>query len=65
MKIKLLKLLREKFIIEYFPSKKLYKVSGDEACYFDEKSDAITQRKCDIINYGYRHYEKYAKRIKQ
>ena len=64
MKIKLLKKLRAKFIIEYFPSTKMYKVSGGEVSYLDKKSDAITQRVSDLLNYGRKYYEKYSKRIR-
>jgi len=64
MKAKLLKRLRARFIIEYFPSTKQYKVSGDKVRYYIKKSDAIIQRNCDIHNYGRKHYEKYSKRIR-
>ena len=64
MKARLLKKLRAKFIIEYFPSTKMYKVSGGRGLYFDKKHQAITQRECDILNYGREHYEKYSKRIR-
>lgn len=64
MKVKLLKKLRAKFIIEYFPSTKQYKTSGEKELYHDIKSDAITQRECDIYNYGRKYYEKFSKRIR-
>jgi len=64
MKVKLLKKLRRKFIIEYFPSRKLYKVSGDDPKYFGKESDAKDQRYCDMVNYARKYYEKYSKRIR-
>ncbi len=65
MKVKLLKMLRAKFIIEYFPSTKQYKVHGENnPRYFNEKVYAEDQRDCNILNYGRRYYEKYSKRIR-
>lgn len=64
MKVKLLKLLRNKFRIEYFPSTKQYKINRDSnPKYFDSLESAKAQQECDIINYGRKHYEKYSKRI--
>ncbi len=63
MKVKLLKKLRRKFKIEYFPSTKQYKVHGDRCSYHDTKQEAIAQKECNILNYGRRFYEKYSKRI--
>ena len=64
MNARLLKKLRAKFIVEYFPSTKQYKVSGDGETYHNKKDDAITQQECDILNYGRKYYEKYSKRIR-
>ena len=64
MKAKLLKKLRAKFIVEYFPSTKLYKVSGERETYHKDKDQAMAQMRCDIHNYGRKYYEKYAKRIR-
>lgn len=65
MKAKLLKKLRAKFIVEYFPSTKLYKVSGErETTYHAKKEDAATQRECGMLNYGRKYYEKYSKRVR-
>ncbi len=64
MKAKLLKILRAKFIVEYFPSTKQYKVSGLKETYHVKKNNAITQMECDILNYGREYYEKYSKRIR-
>ena len=64
MKTKLLKQLRKKFYVEYFPGKKLYKVNGTQETYHKRESDAITHKECDMINYARKYYEKYAKRIR-
>ena len=64
MKAKLLKELRNKFKVEYFPSTKLYKVSGERETYHKTKDEAIAQMECDILNYGRKYYEKYSKRIR-
>ena len=64
MKVKLLKKLRAKFIVEYFPSTKQYKVSGERETYYNKKEQAEAQRDCDMINYGRKYYEKYAKRVR-
>ncbi len=63
MKVKLLKRLRAKFVVEYFPSTKLYKVSGDRETYHSRKQEAVSQKECNILNYGRKHYQKYSKRV--
>lgn len=65
MKVKLLKHLRKKFKVEYFPSKKLFKLNGglNTRKYFQDKDSALGQQRCDIINHGRAAYEKYSKRI--
>ena len=64
MKAKLLKKLRAKFIVEYFPSTKQYKVSGERETYHVKKEQAVAQKECDMINYGRKYYEKYSKRVR-
>jgi len=64
MKSKLLKKLRAKFKVEYFPSTKKYKVSGKKESYHNKRWEALAQRDCDMINYGRYNYEKYSKRIR-
>jgi len=63
MKAKLLKILRDKFKVEYFPSTKQYKSSGEKEMYHNNKRDAIIQMECDIYNYGRKYYEDYSKRV--
>ena len=64
MKVKLLKKIRRKFKVEYFPSTKQYKVSGTKETYHKKREDAITQRNCDIMNYCRKYYQKYSKHIR-
>lgn len=64
MKVRLLKKLRRKFFVEYFPSTKQYKVNGDDPRYFNNEFAAKAHRDCNILNYGHKHYEKYSKRIR-
>lgn len=64
MKAKLLKQLRKKFYVEYFPATKQYKVNGTRETYHRCKSEAIAQKECDMINYARKYYEKYTKRIR-
>jgi len=64
MKAKLLKKLRAKFIVEYFPSTKQYKVSGERETYHNTIEQAKTQQECDMLNYGRKYYEKNSKRIR-
>ncbi|MBT7928439.1 hypothetical protein HN682_00785 [Candidatus Peregrinibacteria bacterium] len=67
MKTRLLKILRAKFYVEYYPSTKQYRcVTGDRSddTWHSSKESAITQRECNIINYGRKYYRKYSKHIK-
>jgi len=64
MKVKLLKKLREKFAIDYYPSTKQYKCNGERERYYYKKQSAITQMRCNIINYGRKHYREYSKSIR-
>jgi len=61
MKAKLLKKLRKKFYIEYYPILKQYKVCGGEETYHHSLDSAKTRNECNIINHGRKYYEKYAK----
>jgi len=64
MKARLLKTLRGKFIVEYFPSTKRYKVSGSKTSYHSKEKDAIAQKEYDMIKYAREHYQLYSKRIR-
>ncbi len=64
MKTKLLKILRAKFFIEYYPGQKLYKVNGIKDTYTRRLEDALSCRDCAMINYAREWYEKKSKHYK-
>lgn len=64
MKTKLLKLLRKRISIIYYPSLKVYIVKGyGYETHHDSKKDAIAKRDCNILNIARERYIEYAKHI--
>lgn len=63
MKTKLLKKLRKKFYVAYYPGRGQYKLSNDgHAWFFCKKSEAIASNRYSILKYGRKYYFKYSKR---
>lgn len=71
MKVKLLKQLRELFVIKYYPSAGIYKLTtpyktyeGEREYVFYDKDEAISNKRRLILDFGRQYYSRYRKVIK-